>query len=99
MWSIKILSELPVKFSGISTQSLLVNQLSFQDDEGNARDFFNGPDGGFVYKTGPSNSQASDQLRFEGGEIYYTGVESSGLCPLYIDNLNRVRTYNNLKYD
>ena len=96
---IKILSELPVKFSGISTQSLLVNRLSFQDDEGNARDFFNGPDGGFVYKTGPSNSEASDQLRFEGGEIYYTGVESSGLSPLYIDNLNRARTYNNLKYE
>ncbi len=96
---VKILSQLPVIFSGISTQSLTVNTLSFQDEEGNVRDFFNGPDGGFVYKTGASSSNASDQLKFDAGEIVYTGVEISGLCPLYTDNLNRVRSYKLLKYE
>lgn len=96
---IKILSELPVIFSGISTQSLVVNSLSFQDGEGNETDFFNGPVGGFVYKVGASSSNASDQLKFSDNAIYFSGEQTSGLSPLYIDNVNKVTTYNNMKFE
>jgi len=98
---IKIMSPEPVQFSGVQAQTIIFENLfvSDPDNPGETLDFFEGPSGGLLYKTGSASAKAIERLTYieDEDEIYITGV--SGLCPLYTDNLNYLQSYNEIEYN
>lgn len=98
---IKILSPQPVLMSGINVNTVITQDFKITDPNGNIEDFIAGPSGGILYKRGSAQAKAIDGFSYSETDdgIALTGIAISGLSPLYLNNLNYIKTYNNVIYN
>lgn len=96
---IKILSSELVIMSGIQVSTILTSDLKVTDPEGNIQDFIIGNSGGILFKKTSAQASAIERFSYveEEDELLLNGV--SGLCPLYVDNLNYIDSYNKITYN
>ncbi len=98
---IKIMSTGLVQMSGLALTTLVTEDFQISDPEGNIRDFLAGASGGFLMKAGSALASGVDELSYvdEDKSIVFTGVGVSGLSPLYLNNLQYIKTYDSLVYN